>query len=42
MASVYTVNDETLMNLAEVLGGEEGIVIIKILKEKELEEVEND
>lgn len=35
MASVYTVNDETLMNLAEVLGGEEGIVIIKILKEKD-------
>jgi transcription initiation factor TFIIE subunit alpha len=35
MASAYTVNDETLYNIAEVLGGEEGIQIIKVLNEKE-------
>jgi hypothetical protein len=35
MASAYTVNDETLMKIAQVLGGEDGVKIIKILNEKE-------
>lgn len=33
--SVYTVNFETLMNIARVLGGEEGAQIISVLNEKE-------
>jgi transcription initiation factor TFIIE subunit alpha len=35
MASTYTVNDDTLMNIAHVLGGDDGVKIIKILNEKE-------
>jgi transcription initiation factor TFIIE subunit alpha len=35
MTSVYTVNDETLVNIAKVLGGEDGVKIIKVLNEKE-------
>lgn len=31
MASIYTVNEETLHNIAEVLGGEDGVKIIEIL-----------
>ena len=35
MASAYTVNNETLVKIAQVLGGEDGVKIIKILNEKE-------
>ena len=31
MASIYTVNEETLYNIAKVLGGEDGVKIIEIL-----------
>ena len=34
MASIYTVNDETLVNIARVLGGDEGIRIIGILSDR--------
>jgi len=34
MASIYTVNRETLLNIARILGGEEGVKIIEILTEK--------
>jgi len=34
MASIYTVNDETLVNIARVLGGDDGIKIIGILSER--------
>jgi len=33
MASIYTVNEETLINIARVLGGEDGVRIIGILSE---------
>jgi len=35
MASAYTVNEETLENIARVLGGEEGVQIIELLSEKD-------
>jgi transcription initiation factor TFIIE subunit alpha len=35
MASIYTVNEETLYNIAKVLGGEDGVKIIEILNERE-------
>lgn len=35
MASIYNVNDETLTNIARVLGGDDGVKIIAILSEKE-------
>ena len=35
MASIYNVNDETLDNIARVLGGDDGVKIIGILSEKE-------
>ena len=33
MASIYTVNEETLINIARVLGGDDGVRIIGILSE---------
>ena len=35
MASVYTVNEETLHNIAKVLGGDDGVKIIEVLQERE-------
>jgi len=35
MASIYNVNDETLTNIARVLGGDDGIKIIDALNEKD-------
>ena len=35
MASIYTVNEETLLNIARVLGGEDGVKIIEVLNERE-------
>lgn len=35
MASIYNVNDETLTNIARVLGGDDGIKIIDVLNEKD-------
>jgi transcription initiation factor TFIIE subunit alpha len=35
MASIYNVNDETLNNIAKVLGGEDGLKIIDVLNEKD-------
>ena len=35
LASIYTVNDETLYNIARVLGGEDGVKIIEILHDKD-------
>ena len=35
MASIYTVNEETLLNIAMVLGGEDGVKIIEVLNERE-------
>jgi transcription initiation factor TFIIE subunit alpha len=35
MASIYNVNEETLTNIARVLGGEEGVKIIDVLNEKD-------
>ncbi|MFC1802401.1 transcription factor [Thermoproteota archaeon] len=35
MTSIYTVNEETLYNIAKVLGGEDGVKIIEILNERE-------
>jgi len=35
MASIYTVNEETLFNIAKVLGGEDGVRIIEVLNERE-------
>jgi transcription initiation factor TFIIE subunit alpha len=35
MASVYTVNEETLENIARVLGNEDGVKIIKLLSKKD-------
>jgi hypothetical protein len=31
MASIYTVNEETLLNIARVLGGEDGVKIIEVI-----------
>ncbi len=33
MASIYTVNEETLINIARVLGGDDGVKIIGILSD---------
>ena len=35
MAELYGVNEETLLNIAEVLGGEGGVEVIKVLMEKD-------
>ncbi len=35
MASIYAVNEETLYNIAQVLGGENGVKIIEILNERD-------
>ncbi len=35
MASIYNVNDETLNNIARVLGGDDGVRIISVLNDKE-------
>jgi transcription initiation factor TFIIE subunit alpha len=35
LASIYAVNEETLYNIAQVLGGEDGIKIIEILNERD-------
>ena len=35
MASIYSVNEETLYNIAQVLGGEDGVKIIEILNERD-------
>jgi transcription initiation factor TFIIE subunit alpha len=35
MASVYTINNDTLLNIARVLGGDEGVKIIEALSQKE-------
>jgi transcription initiation factor TFIIE subunit alpha len=35
MASAYTVNEETLENIARVLGGDDGVQIIELLSEKD-------
>jgi transcription initiation factor TFIIE subunit alpha len=35
LASIYTVNEETLYNIAKVLGGEDGVKIIEILNRRE-------
>ena len=35
MASIYAVNEETLYNIAQVLGGEDGVKIIEILNERD-------
>jgi transcription initiation factor TFIIE subunit alpha len=35
MASIYNVNNETLTNIARVLGGDDGVKIIGVLSEKE-------
>jgi transcription initiation factor TFIIE subunit alpha len=35
MASAYTVNEETLENIARVLGGDDGVQIIELLSKKD-------
>jgi transcription initiation factor TFIIE subunit alpha len=35
LASIYAVNEETLYNIAQVLGGDEGVKIINILNERD-------
>jgi transcription initiation factor TFIIE subunit alpha len=35
MASTYTIDNQTLLNIAQVLGGEDGVKIIKVLNETE-------
>lgn len=35
MASAYTVNEETLGNIAQVLGGDDGVKIIELLSERD-------
>jgi len=35
MAELYGVNEETLLNIAEVLGGEGGVEVIKVLMEND-------